>query len=361
MRIVFLTYVNNPSYRSAESWLARISGALAIMEHMARSVSVTNIHSIGHTGTLKRAGVDYVFVKCNRLQLLFPFTLHRFVARLNPDAVIVRGLIFPLQVLMLRWQLGSKSRIVAQHHAEMPLKGYKGLLQKRADKIIAAYFFCSRELAQPWIASRQIASSEKVFEALVIPSSFSSIDPSLARQKTGVVGEAYLWIGDLDSNKDPLTLIMAFNKFTNGNSDKKLYIIFNGDELLPVIKEMIDPKTTTLVGRVEHDDMLYWCNSCDFIISTSLRESIGAAVCEGIACGCIPILTDIPSFRWITGQGEIGLLFPAGNVQALHDALNATTRFGAAEREKVLSKHKSHLSAAANSARVISSIKSLHR
>jgi glycosyltransferase involved in cell wall biosynthesis len=359
MRIVFLTYVHNPTYRSAESWLARISGALAIMESMARHVSVTNIHSIGYSGLLKLRDVNYVFLKGNQLQLLFPFYLHRRLARLNPDAVIVRGLIFPFQILMLRWQLGPRVRVVAQHHAEQPLRGYKASLQKMADKAIAAYFFCSRELAQPWIAAGQIASREKVFEALVIPSSFSSIDRSLARQKTGVRGKAYLWIGDLDSNKDPVTLLSAFNRFATADSDKRLYVIFQGAESVAAIKDLVDPNTTTLVGRVDHDDLLYWCNSCDFIISTSHRESIGIAVCESIACGCIPILTDIPSFRWITGNGEIGMLFRPGDVEALKDALDRSKEFGIGEREKVLAKHKSHLSVEVNSLRVLDTLKSL--
>jgi len=40
-----------------------------------------------------------------------------------------------------------------------------------------------------------------------------------------------------------------------------------------------------------------------------------------MSCGCIPILTAIPSFRWMTKE-NIGLLFQPGDQGQLLDALN---------------------------------------
>jgi glycosyltransferase involved in cell wall biosynthesis len=36
-----------------------------------------------------------------------------------------------------------------------------------------------------------------------------------------------------------------------------------------------------------------------------------------MACGCIPVVTNIPSFKAITGNGEFGVLFQPGNVEDL--------------------------------------------
>ena len=54
-----------------------------------------------------------------------------------------------------------------------------------------------------------------------------------------------------------------------------------------------------------------WYNSADFIISASHYEGSGVAVCrKPCHAGCIPILSDIPSFRAMTGEGSCGFLYP---------------------------------------------------
>jgi glycosyltransferase involved in cell wall biosynthesis len=102
-------------------------------------------------------------------------------------------------------------------------------------------------------------------------------------------------------------------------------MIYHTDELLDEIKSLIskheNKDAIMLIGKVEHDELLYWFNSADFIISCSHYEGSGTAVCEAMSCGCIPIVTDIFSFRMITDNGNCGLLYEAGNQAALLSAL----------------------------------------
>src|SRR5690606_19453656 len=58
-------------------------------------------------------------------------------------------------------------------------------------------------------------------------------------------------------------------------------------------------------------------NSADFLLQASRREFSGCAVLEALACGVIPVVTDIPSFRAMTAEGRFGVLFPPGNAGAL--------------------------------------------
>ena len=61
--------------------------------------------------------------------------------------------------------------------------------------------------------------------------------------------------------------------------------------------------------------------------------------------GCIPVLTDILSFRQMTGNCSCGILFPAGDTESLLAALiQITSQDKAAEREKVLQQFRSELS-----------------
>ena len=38
---------------------------------------------------------------------------------------------------------------------------------------------------------------------------------------------------------------------------------------------------------------------------------------EGLSCGCLTVVTDIPSFRTLTDDGRYGRLFPAGDAAIL--------------------------------------------
>jgi hypothetical protein len=49
-------------------------------------------------------------------------------------------------------------------------------------------------------------------------------------------------------------------------------------------------------------------------------EGRGFALIEALACGFIPIVTEIASFRVITNQNKIGALWSAGNAAALQAA-----------------------------------------
>jgi len=61
--------------------------------------------------------------------------------------------------------------------------------------------------------------------------------------------------------------------------------------------------------------------AADCFISGSHRESTGYALIEALACGLPPLVTDIPSFRALTGDGAVGQLWRAGDAPSLCAAL----------------------------------------
>jgi len=361
-----LSYERSMAYDEPELWLKRINFFSILVEQMARTADVKSIHFINHSGMVQRKGAEFHFLKISRLQLLFPVGIHQYVAGLNPEIVIVHGLPFPWQVLWLRLQLGNRIKIVIQHHAERPLRHYKKILQKWIDPFISAYFFTSLEQARPWVGERQIRNLEKVFEIMEVPSVFAPIDRKVAMSKTNVTGgRNYLWVGRLDSNKDPITLVHTFARFAKISQDAHVYLIFHGNELINGVKEILlaSPGISdriTLVGKVEHDDLVYWFNSADFIISTSHYEGSGIAVSEAMSCGCIPILSNIPSFRMMTGNGTCGIIFAPGDREGLLQALQKSEGLAVSiERDRVLDQYKRYLSAEAISEKMIGACKEI--
>ena len=367
MRIVHVSYAIKPQFKDPHTWLKRINFFVDLLEEMSRFASIVNIDLIRFQGSLKKNEVEYHFLKPLAFTNLFPFRLNLYMRKLNPDVVFVHGLIFPLHVLWLRIFMKKSVKIVIQNHAEPPLKFHKAILQRIVDRFVSRYFFTSHMQAKLWLDSGQINDKNKVCEVMEAPSIFYPINEEKARMKTNAIRQnSYLWVGRLDKNKDPVTLLKAFQLFLREYVPARLYIILHHqEELLDEVNAVLASapeisRRIFFVRNVQHDDMLYWFNSADFIVSTSHYEGSGLAVCEGMSCGCIPILTDIASFNMMTSNGEIGLIFKHGNIESLVGALRKSISLDIdCEREKVLNQYKAKLSSEAISKAMIEAIKTI--
>lgn len=348
MLFVTLSYDHDPLYSSPERWLLRTRAYGGVLAALAKLDKVANIAQINYEGAAIDNGVQHHFA--NYGDKCFPRKLHRLVKSLDPDIVLVHSLNRPLQVIQLRLALPRKTRIIVQNHAEKPAVGLRKLLQQSADKFVDAYLFASKEMGLDWIAKGNLASPQKIHEVMELSSVFYPVDRTMARAKTGVdAKKAYLWVGRLDENKDPLTAVKAFLEFAETESKARLYMLYHTEELLPQIRQLLseapNPKAVSLVGKIPNDDMLYWFNSADFFIAASHYEGSGTALCEALSCGCVPIVSDIPSFRMITDGGTIGQLFPPGDDKKLLSALQQTQLIDiTTEREKALTYFRSKLS-----------------
>ncbi len=351
MRIVSTSYSYTPGYNEPLQWLQRIGFYTGILQQLAKSHEVHSIEQIDYTGRLEHNAVHYHFLDCKKSGRYFPFRLHRYIKELQPDVVFINGLLFPWQVIQLRWKLGKKIKLVAIHHAEKPFAGIRKLLRKRADRYIQVYFFTSKEMGDDWVKKGIIADERKIAEVMEVSSSFGVIDRLTARGKTGISGyPIFLWVGRLNANKDPLTVLKGFAEFSRHQPSAKLYMIYHTEELRQEIvhflqKEPALRESVRMVGKVLHEEMEYWYNSADFIVSGSHYEGGGVAVCEAMSCGCIPILTNIPPFRKMTGPGKCGLLFEPGNEKDLTDSLLKAMKLEIKkEKEKVLQQFDEELS-----------------
>jgi len=366
MRIVNLSYVYVPEFNDPKAWLKRISFSTGVLESLSHYAESIGIYNINYKGILKQNEVTYHFPKYKKWGLLFPFQFNRYVKKLNPDVVIVHGLISPWQVIMLRWQVGKNLTIIAQHHSEPPLRDIRQYIQRWADQYIKAYLFGSFDLGYQWVQRSQIRNQKKIKEIMGNSSPFHPMDKEIAKSKTGVIGDKiFLWVGGLDANKDPLLVVRSFIRFVRMNPFVKLYMIYQTFQLLDELKEQLInapdvAESIILVGKIRNEELLHWYNSSEFIISSSHYEGGGIAVCEAMSCGCIPILTNIPSFRMMTNNGRIGLLYDAGNEDALLGALQKILDIDSQEeKKKVLEQFHQELSFDANARKIMNVIHEL--
>ncbi len=365
MLYVSISYGYSPGFNTPESWFKRTAGYAGIFLQLAKNNRVISIKQIDYEGDAMHNGVEYKFVNLNRKKTHFPFKLNRFIKNLKPDVVIVQGLHNPIQLILLHFILPNKTKIIAHHHAEKPMTGVKKYAQKLADRFTDAYLFAAMDMGLDWVRKGNISYYWKIQEVMEVSSNFYPIDKDLAREKTGVTGNpVFLWVGRLNNNKDPLNIVRAFLKYSKINPTVHLYMIYHTAELLPEIRELIaknaGERHITLIGQVPHDDLQYWFNSADFLISGSHYEGSGTAVCEAMSCGCVPVVTEIQSFKMITDNGKCGVLYEAGNEAALLAALNSLDKLDVKEKREVCLKYfKEKLSFSAIAKRIEEIVKEL--
>ena len=106
----------------------------------------------------------------------------------------------------------------------------------------------------------------------------------------------------------------------------QLWCCFGTAPLLSEVRNRIDTDRLLrdrahLLGRVAHERIEQLMLPSDLFVLASHREGSGYSLIEALACGLPPVVTDIPSFRSLTGQGAIGRLWPCGDAQKLCEAL----------------------------------------
>ena len=322
--ISFFTHLNNDSINTL---VIEHKAALGYINHIKKSADIQVIKHLMSEEVKIINGTCYTGFKGGKGFANIPFKTLRFIKNQKPDVVIVQGLVYPVQVILLKLILGKSTKILVQHHGESPFNDIKKWLQITAGHFISGYLFTALENTEVWKRANIIKKETKCFELLEASTHFKKQDKLQCREVYGLTGQSnFLWVGRLNKGKDPLTVIHAFIKYAANNPEARLWMIYQTEELLPDIKIMIEEHTNlsqriVLLGKLKHEELETWFNAADLYISGSHQEGSGYALLEAMACGCIPVVTAIASFKKITQDGKYGFLYPAGNADALFETL----------------------------------------
>ena len=234
-------------------------------------------------------------------------------------AVHLNGLLYPLQLRKLRNALSSNCSIVVQHHAEAPWPAFARPLQRWGLRAADGFFFAARDLAASWMDDGLISKHQSIFEIMEGSNNFHCRDRSTSRARTGITGSpVVLWVGRLIPLKDPLTVLEGFIRVLRHAPQARLYMAYGSADMLPAVRERIGANrilddAVTLMGRVEHSQLEDIYNSADYFVLGSHHEGSGFSLAEAMACGVVPVVTDIPSFRVMTDGGRIGACWRPGS------------------------------------------------
>jgi glycosyltransferase involved in cell wall biosynthesis len=338
--------------RLLEDWrtLEEIAGTVA-----SAGERVTVVQASLSEGRLARRGVDYVFVAPDppHTPLARARSFRALLRELAPDVVHVHGLGFARDVLALR-ELLPDVPILLQDHADRVPRFWRRAPWKRAAAVVDGVSFCARAQAEPFARAGLLPQRVRVFEIPESTSFFVPGDAAPARAATGLYGDpAVLWVGHLDRNKDPLTVLDGVARAAADLPGLELWCCFATAPLLPSVQARIarDPalrERVHLLGRVPHERVELLMRAADLFVLGSRRESTGFALIEALATGVTPVVTDIPSFQALTAQGAVGALWPCGDSLSLARALSAAAAArGPKARAEVRSHFEGRLSSSA--------------
>ena len=222
----------------------------------------------------------------------------------------------------------ERTAIVIQDHggAEPGRHSLSRLNQRIGLSSADAFLFSAIELARPWQAARLIAQ-QRVYAIMEGSTRMRPLPCDKAKAISGVIGNpALLWVGRLNANKDPMVVLDGFERALLQLPGAHLTMVHSSVELLPQVQERIDRSASLsahvhLRGQIEHEQLAAFYSAADLFVLGSHHEGSGYALIEALACGATPIVTNIPSFRALTGDGAVGAVWPAGDSSAFAEAL----------------------------------------
>src|SRR5262245_26328953 len=342
MNVVQLNYAFDKALTDPDALLDRyrplngLSAALAA----AGADRTTVVQRFHRDARITRNGIEYQFCR--------PSRVHRTVADAHPDVVHVNGLDFAAYTWVLRRWLDRSVAIVVQDHGGGVPTGRRARLgrgiRRRMSAAADGFFFVASEQSEAWRHAGILPMSCRVYEVMEASTTFRPMPREEARAVSGIDGEpAGLWVGRLSANQDPLTVVDGFERSLRHLPAATLTMIYDRDELLPLVDARVRSSAlrdcVRLVGPVAHERLPAFYSAADLFVLGSHQEGSGYALIEACACGVLPVVTDIPSFRVITAGGSFGILWTAGQAETCARALVNAARSDPAHARARMAAH----------------------
>lgn len=360
MRVVQVNYayagqISDPAslldaYETLTGWSEAVAAAGA---------TISVVQAFHYDARITRHDIEYVFCATRepaadpKPRWRWPRALEAQVLAAKPDLVHVNSLQFAPEIWLLRRALPASTPIVVQDHASGAPRRFSigAPVRRRWLKAADAFLFTAKEQADPWRAGGFIADRQPVYPVVESSTRVRAMDRETARSISRAEGRpAVLWVGRLNAIKDPLTVLDAFERVLVTLPEAVLTMVFGGDELLPAVRRRLNESTALgrgvrLVGPIPRDQLGAFYGAADLFILGSAHEGSGYALIEACACGVTPVVTNIPPFRAITGEGSIGELWTHGDPADCARALiAAAARDPKDERRRVRAHFEQHLS-----------------
>ena len=119
-------------------------------------------------------------------------------------------------------------------------------------------------------------------------------------------------------------ILKAFGIVKKKQIPFKLTIIGDGIELIKLkslAKELNIENEVDFAGRIDNKDIPKYLQKSNFYISMPITEGVSSSLFEAMACGCFPIVSDLPGNRCWISQKVNGILVSSKNEYKLAEEI----------------------------------------
>ena len=329
LHVAQVAFFLDPRGRDPEQLLHEWPSLVDVAEAAsAAGVRVSVIQACARRAQLTRNGVDYHFLAPDEVVPTIACSREfiDLVRDLGAHVHHGHGLGFPEDVQALA-RLAPETPIILQDHADRPPRLWRRLFWRRGFSMLSGVAFCASAQAQPFMDAGLLQPQTTVYEIPESSSRFVPGDQQAARRATGMHGNpCLLWVGHLNDNKDPLAVLEGVSESVAQLPGLQLWCCFVTAPLLADVQYRIasDPRLrgrVHLLGPAPHEKIQLLMQAADLFVLGSHREGSGYSVIEALASGLPPVVTDIPSFRSLTGHAKVGRLWTCGDARSLRRSL----------------------------------------
>lgn len=201
------------------------------------------------------------------------------------------------------------SDILVNPKSSFVLKKMVQYCLKKADVITADAIFVGKEIEQ----------LARIKSPVIIANFGIGIEP-VDREKLNVI-----YSNRLHKKLYRVDLIIeAFSKFVANQPEWKLVIAATGDETEALKKQVEDLKLTDkveFVGWIDKIQNEYWYSTSKIWVSIPESDATSISLLEAMACGSIPIVSDLPANKEWIKNGVNGIIATDLNSDFINEAL----------------------------------------
>ena len=289
----------------------------------------------------------------NRIKRLFELakailTIKNIVKKFNPDMVIAERTTSYGYLAALS---GIKPVVIAQQGItdlwpqNSPLYIFKKILQD--------YAFKKADLIHAWgnvMENHMKESNVDMSKVMVLPKGinldyFEFKDNHNDSMIHAIVTRA------LQPEYQHDLIMKAFLIVKQKNIPFKLTIIGDGTELKKLkclAKELNIGNEVIFSGKIDNNNIPKFLRQANFYISMPITEGVSSSLFEAMACGCFPIVSDLPGNRSWISQKINGMLVPSENEFKLAEEIewafknNDFTKKSITENRKLVEKNANY-------------------
>lgn len=330
MHVAQINFPLAPSDCTSEQLFERWPSLADIPEAAASAgTRVSVIQAAAREERVTRHGVDYHFVDVSSAATVASRAdrFAQLLGEIDADVLHVHGLGFAEDAFAISQRL-PQLPLLFQDHADRPPRWWWHRAKwRRWYAAASGVVFTASAQVRPFTRAGLFGPLTQFFAIPESSSRFGLGSRADARTATGLHGDpCVLWVGHLAAGKDPLAVLGGIAQAASRLPGLQLWCAFGNAPLLDDVRRRIDRDPhlagrVHLLGKVSHVKIQSLMQAADFFVSGSHAESCGYALLEALASGVTPVVTDIPSFRALTGDGRIGYLWPPGDAARLAESL----------------------------------------